>query len=91
MELQVLESSKKRLKLKVIGSGHTFCNVLVDELWNDKDVEVAAYNIKHPLVGVPELIVETKSGEPKKALHEAVKRLKKTNETAKKGFLKALK
>ncbi|NOZ81045.1 MAG: DNA-directed RNA polymerase subunit L [DPANN group archaeon] len=91
IDIEVLESTKKRLRIKVKGTGHTFCNVLVDELWNDDHVEVAAYSIKHPLVGVPELIIESKGKEPKKILQDGIKRLKHANDKAKKEFAKILK
>ena len=45
---------------------------------------VAAYNISHPLTGIPKFIVETSDKEPKKALADAVSRLKKKNAELKK-------
>ncbi|MBD3204680.1 DNA-directed RNA polymerase subunit L, partial [Candidatus Woesearchaeota archaeon] len=59
---------------------HTFCNILREELWNDSAVEVAAYSISHPLTGIPKFIVETNSKKTaKKALKNAVTRLKRKN------------
>jgi DNA-directed RNA polymerase subunit L len=60
------------------GTDHTFCNALKQELWNDETVKVAAYNIAHPLVGVPKFIVES-SGDVKEALLGASSRLQKRN------------
>ena len=65
MEIVILEQTKNRLRIEVIGEDHTLCNALRKELWEDKDVEVAGYNMKHPLISEPEIIVETKSGNPK--------------------------
>ena len=53
-------------------------NALRKELWNDSHVKIAGYNIDHPLVGNPILVVETDGKEgPKKAISSAVERLKK--------------
>lgn len=78
MKLKVLQDKKNKMIVEIEGETHTFCNALKKELWNDKHVKAAGYNIAHPFVGVPKLIVETDSGEkPKKALIEAAKRLEK--------------
>jgi DNA-directed RNA polymerase subunit L len=79
MEINVLEDKKKRMVFELKGEGHTLCNALREELWNDKDVTVAAYNIDHPLIGLPRFIVETSDKEPKVALKDAISRLKKKN------------
>ena len=81
MEINILEDKKKRLVFELKGEGHTLCNVLREELWNDKSVTVSAYNISHPLVGIPTFIIETSSKSPKKALKDAISRLKKKNST----------
>ncbi len=79
MEIKVIESTKKRIVFELPGTDHTFCNGLKKELWNDKNIKVSAYNIEHPLIGIPKFIVETDDKEPKKALSDAVKRLQKKN------------
>jgi DNA-directed RNA polymerase subunit L len=78
MELTVLESKKHRIVFELRGVDHTFCNALKQELWADETVKVAAYNINHPLVGVPKFIVETTS-DVKEALAAASQRLQKRN------------
>lgn len=77
MELVVLEKKKNRLVFELPGADHTFCNALKTELWNDEDVKVATYAIKHPLLAVPKFIVETKKGDAKDALLGASARLQK--------------
>ena len=80
MEINVLEEKKKKMVFELKGENHTLCNVLREELWNDKAVTVSAYNISHPLIGVPKFIVETDGEkEPRKALKETITRLKKKN------------
>lgn len=77
MEFKVLEESKSKLVFELKGETHTLCNVLKKELNDIKGVEVAAYKISHPLVGVPKFHLETKGIEPRKALKDALKALKK--------------
>jgi len=78
MELTVLESKKHRIVFELRGTDHTFCNALKQELWNDDTIKVAAYNINHPLVGVPKFIVEG-TGDVKESLAAAAQRLQKRN------------
>ena len=77
MEFKVLEESKNKLVFELIGETHTFCNALKTELQNVKGVSIATYRIKHPLIGIPKFLIETKGLEPKKALKDALKNLKK--------------
>jgi len=79
MEINILEDKKKRLVFELKGEGHTLCNALREELWNDKSITVAAYNISHPLTAVPKFIIETNGKSPKTALKSAIDRLKKKN------------
>jgi len=88
MEIKVLEKGKNFLKIEILGEDHTFANALRKELWNDKDVKVAGYELSHSLVSSPILIVETSSKNPKTALSEAVKRLKDFNDEMKEKFKK---
>jgi len=77
MEFNVLEESKSKLVFQLKGETHTFCNALKNELQKTKGVEIVAYRIDHPLVGIPQFLVETKGIEPRKALKEALASLKK--------------
>ncbi len=82
MEFKILEESKNRLVFQLKGETHTFCNALKEALLGVKDVTLATYKIDHPLIGVPEFLVEGK--DPKKCLKEALKLLKKNAEEFKK-------
>ncbi len=81
MEIEFIEDTKYRAVFKIKGVGHSFTNALKKELWNDKTIKISAYNVEHPLVGVPLVIVETSSGkkEVRQAILDAVERLKKIN------------
>ena len=85
MELNIIEDKKNRLVLEINGMGHTFLNMLKNELWNDGHVKIATYAIKHPQISKPKLIVETDGDEsPKSALTSAVGRLNRLSEKFKK-------
>jgi DNA-directed RNA polymerase subunit L len=79
MEFVVLEKTKKRIVFELHGMDNTFCNVLKKELQVDDDVSIATFAIKHPLIGIPKFIVETKGKTPKEALLAAVDRLQAKN------------
>jgi DNA-directed RNA polymerase subunit L len=81
MELKIIEQGKKRLVFDLIGTDHTFSGALKKELWNDKAIKISAYNVEHPLIGVPRFVIETDDKDPEKVLLDAVKRLEKKNES----------
>ena len=84
MEIKVLEDKKNKLVFEVDGMGHTFINVLKNELWNDSHVKVATYSIRHPITSKPKITVETDGDEgPRSALASAVSRLKKASDKLK--------
>jgi DNA-directed RNA polymerase subunit L len=81
MNINIIEDKKNRFVFEVDGMGHTFLNILKNELNNDSHIKVATYNIKHPEINKPKFIVETNGDEsPKSALTGAVSRLKKLSE-----------
>jgi len=82
MEIKIIEDSKNKLVFDIKGESHGFCNMLKDELWNNKAVKVAAYKIDHPLIGIPRFVLETSGEEPRKVLDSAVKKLKSQAEKA---------
>ena len=86
MELEIVSKSKNRIVFELKGEGHTFCNLLRDELWNEKDVIASGYHIKHPLVGIPKFVAETKSSDVATALESASKSVKKMAQDFKKSF-----
>ena len=88
MELTFLDDKKNRAVIAIKGEDHTFCNLLKEELWNDDSTKATAYRIDHPLVSVPNLIVET-SGEAartvlKRACTRVTNQLEKFKDSAKK-------
>jgi len=90
MEIKILNEDKNRIEFEVIGEDHTLCNAVRNELWNQDNVNVSAYNIKHPLVSNPIMLVEVSKGDPKTALNSAVSSLKKQIKELKDIFSKKL-
>ncbi|MDD5331767.1 MAG: DNA-directed RNA polymerase subunit L [Candidatus Nanoarchaeia archaeon] len=74
MEIKLLSKEGTKLKFEIKGETHTFCNLLRKELWNDKNVEFAGYNVPHSLT--KEIIFILDAKDPEKALKDAVSRLK---------------
>jgi len=87
MELNILENDKNKIVVEIKGEDHSFCNALKKELWGNKHVEAASYNIVHPLTASPVIMVETDGEEkPMTALTKAVNGLRKQTEKFKKDF-----
>ncbi len=80
MEIKFIEKGTSRIKFEIKGEDHTLANSIRDELWKDNSVEVAGYNIEHPLVSSPIFSLQTNNKEnARKSLLNAIERLKKRN------------
>jgi len=80
MEVKILKSDKNSISVELIGEDHTFANALRKELWNNSDVKLAGYNIEHPLISNPVLVVDGDGKQdPKKMLLKAAEELRKKN------------
>ena len=77
MKFKVSEEGKNKLVFQLEGETHTFCNLLKKELQSLDGVEVAVYKIDHPLVGVPQFLLQTKGIAPREALKKALAQMKK--------------
>ncbi len=77
MELTILKKTQKEINIKVAGESHTLLNMLKTALLDNKHVELATYDIKHPTISEPVLFVRTDGADPidviKKASRELVK------------------
>ncbi|MBW2964742.1 DNA-directed RNA polymerase subunit L [Candidatus Woesearchaeota archaeon] len=89
MEINILEDSKNKLVVEIKGEGHALCSALEEQLWKNKKVKSAGYNVAHPLINIPKVTVEADA--PKDALIDAAKAVKKDAEAFLKAFTKAAK
>ena len=90
MEIKVLKEEKNKIEFEVIGENHTLCNPVRNELWNQDNVNISAYNIHHPLISNPIMLVEVSKGDPKIAITNSVNSLKKQTKELKDLFSKKL-
>jgi len=77
MEVEIIKSEKDYAEIAIKGEDIGFINAINELLFEDADVEFAAYRLDHPIVGAPVLMVRMKKGSPISALRTAVKKLKK--------------
>jgi DNA-directed RNA polymerase subunit L len=92
MKIKVLKKTENELKIEVEGAGHTLCNLLQKRLLEDENVDLAGYDIPHPLASNPIIYVRTKGKEkPEEALLKAVKKAREMNKEFSKELQKALK
>lgn len=77
MEVKINSERKDVIDFELVGETHAFSKLLMHQLLQDKDVEVANYAIKHPLLSSPDFHVKVKKGEPRKVVLDALKALKK--------------
>ncbi len=92
MNIKVLEKESNELRIEILGEGHTFCNVLQKALLEDETIEMAGYNVPHPLVSNPVIYVRTKGKRhPETALREAAEKIRANNKEFRASLEKALK
>jgi DNA-directed RNA polymerase subunit L len=81
LKINVLKRTENELKIEVEGAGHTLCNLLQKKLLEDEDVDMAGYDIPHPLVSKPIIYVRTKGKvTPEEALRKAIEKLLKLSD-----------
>jgi len=92
VKVKTLKKTSNELKIEVEGIGHTLCNLLQQRLLKDKRVDLAGYDIPHPLFSNSVIYVRTKGNvKPKEALLKAVEKSREMNEEFRKELEKALK
>ena len=53
--MKVIEEQPEKLVLEITGESHTICNILRKRLMDYEEVDAAAYDITHPLIGQPRI------------------------------------
>ncbi|MCW4044657.1 MAG: DNA-directed RNA polymerase subunit L [Candidatus Bathyarchaeota archaeon] len=92
MKIKVLKKTGNELKIEVEGAGHGLCNLLQKKLLEDENVDMAGYDVPHPLVSNPIIYVRMKgAAKPAVALRRAAEKARETNEKFSKELEKALK
>jgi len=92
MKIRLLRKESNELRIEIDGEGHTFCNMLQKTLLEDEAVELAGYDIPHPLLTKSVIYVRTNgTRKPETALREAAKKLRKRSKELRKTLEKAFK
>jgi DNA-directed RNA polymerase subunit L len=92
LKVRVLKKSGNELRIEIDGSSHGFCNLLQKKLLEDPTVDMAGYDIPHPLASNPVIYVRMKGkAKPEVALRKAAEKAKEANEAFSKELDKALK
>jgi DNA-directed RNA polymerase subunit L len=92
LKIKVLSKSKNELKIELEDADHTICNLLQKNLLEDKNVDLAGYDIPHPLASNAVIYVRMKgTSKPETALIKAANRALKLNKKFRIGLEKSLK
>jgi len=92
LKVNVLKKAPNELKIEIEGAGHTLCNLLQKKLLENEGVEIAGYDVPHPLASNPVFYIRTKGKiKPEEALKQAIEKARKMSEELKKEFDRAIK
>ena len=92
MKVKVLKKEANELKIEVEGASHGLCNLLQKKLLEDESVDLAGYDVPHPLASNPVIYVRMKgSAKPEAALIKAADEAREANNAFGKELKKALK
>ena len=92
MKVRVLKKEDNELKIEIEGTGHGLCNLLQKKLLEDEKVDLAGYDVPHPLASNPVIYVRMKDeAKPEEALLKAAENAREMNKAFSKELKKALK
>ncbi len=92
MKVNVLKKTSNELKIEIEGAGHTVCNLLQKKILEEKNVDMAGYDIPHPMTPTAVIYVRTKGAvKPEQVLRSALGNAREMNKEFNKEFTRALK
>jgi DNA-directed RNA polymerase subunit L len=92
MKVKTLKKTSNELEIEVEGAGHSLCNLLQKRLLENESVDLAGYDIPHPLASSSLIYVRTKGKvKPEEALLQATEKAREMNKEFGKELQKALK
>ena len=92
MKVNVLKKTSNELRIEVEGTGHTVCNLLQKKILEEKSVDMAGYDIPHPLTPNAIIYVRTKgTAKPEQVLRDAIENAREMNKEFGKELVRALK
>ena len=92
LKVKVLKKEANELKIEIGGADHGICNLLQKKLLEDTKVDLAGYDVPHPLASSPIIYVRMKGNtKPEDALITAAEKAREANNAFSKELKKALK
>jgi DNA-directed RNA polymerase subunit L len=92
LKVNVLKKTDHELKIEIEGADHGLCNLLQKKLLEERSVDMAGYDVPHPLASNPVIYVRTKGATtPEEALKKAAEKAREANEVFNQALEKALK
>ena len=92
MKAKVFKKTPNELEMEVEDCGHTLCNLLQKRILEEDNVDLAGYNIEHPMSSKAIVYVRTKGkAKPEEVLKNAVTRARELNKQFGQELNKALK
>lgn len=92
MKVKVLKKTPNELKIEVEGAGHTICNLLQRKILEEEHVDLAGYDVPHPLASSSIVYVRTEGDvKPETVLKNAIGKARQTSKEFGKELKKALK
>jgi DNA-directed RNA polymerase subunit L len=92
MKVNVLKKTSNELRIEIEGAGHTVCNLLQKKILEEKGVDLAGYDIPHPLTPNAIIYVRTKgTAKPEQVLRDALENARGMNKEFSKELVRALK
>jgi len=92
MKVNVLKKTSNELRIEIEGAGHTVCNLLQKKILEEKGVDLAGYDIPHPLTPNAIIYVRTKgTAKPEQVLRDALENAREMNKEFSKELVRALK
>ena len=83
-----LEKEKNKLRIKFDKIDHSVLTLISDQIWKEKDVDVAGFKIDHPEIGEPVFMLKTKRKDAKSVWNAAIDALLKENKELEKELSK---
>lgn len=92
VKVNVLKKNPEELKIEIEGAGHTICNLLQKRILEEEHVDLAGYDIPHPMASNPIIYIRTTGNvKPEQVLRNALQKARETNKEFSREFEKAIK
>jgi len=92
MKVNVLKRTPDEFKIEIEGAGHTICNMLQKRILEEENVDLAGYDIPHPMASNPIIYIRTTGNvKPEQVLRNAMEKARETNKEFGKEFVRAIK